>query len=398
MKNPRLILMMLPWLVCFGHVAAQEAEIPRPSQKNVGSSLLSPIDQKILHYMELAHLPSVTACIIKNNAVVWYNAYGTADLRHNIPATPDTVYMAGSITKVFVATAFMQLSEMGYCDLSDDVNTYLPFAIRNPHFPDMPITIRMLLAHQSSLQERVSSLFYFDFAPYPFEWLREYLTPEGSIYDPGVWSARYGPGEGFEYANIGYEVLRYLFELISNQTIEAFCAAHILQPLQMDQTSFHIADFAVEDLAVPYTWRLHAYVPLPQYDVGMTAAGGIRTTVLDLARFFIAHMNQGIYETGQLLEKETVALMHSPQYPDDPDPFLSYGLGWMIQWSDGEMYEGHSGSVFGGVAFMFFRPSDNIGIIILANKNRVVALRPYVLESMGFIGLQELLFDYASTL
>jgi len=70
----------------------------------------------------------------------------------------------------------------------------------------------------------------------------------------------------------------------------------------------------------------------------------------------------------------------------------------MIQYSEGETYEGHSGGVFGGTAFMFVRDSDNIGIIFFTNKNRVVNLRPHFLEQIGFIGLQQTLFEMASEL
>ncbi|HNR14798.1 MAG TPA: serine hydrolase domain-containing protein, partial [Thermodesulfobacteriota bacterium] len=205
----------------------------------------SPLDQELLECMTQAHLPSVTACIIKDDRLAWHNAYGLADVEQTIPATLETVYMAGSISKVFTATAFLQLYEQGYFDLDGDVSIYLPFPLRNPHFPDVPISFRMLLAHQSSLQERLSAFLYFDLAAYPLDRLKEYLTPGGRLYDPQVWSSSYGPGEGFEYANIGYEVLRYLFLLIRGETLEAYCAEHIFAPLGMTQTGFHLSDFSV---------------------------------------------------------------------------------------------------------------------------------------------------------
>lgn len=352
-------------------------------------------EKELTFYMKLAHLPSLSACIIKNNTLTWAQGFGYADIKNNKLATNITIYMAGSISKTITATALLQLYENGYFDLDDDVNKYLPFSLRNPHFPEEPITMRMLFAHQSSLQDPPTLLFHFFATPYSYDWLEEYLTPDGCIYDPNVWSDTCAPGERFYYANIGYELLGYIFERISNQTLEDYCQQHIFTPLDMKHTSFHVCDFDINELAVPYFWQFGRYIPFPHYDIGSTAAGGIRTNVIDLAHFFIAHMNHGMYNNTRILMSETIDLMHSPQYPNNSDSSFHYGLGWEIHWSEGTIYEGHSGSVFGGAAFMFFRDSDNIGVIFFTNKNRIVHFRPHIFETIGLIGIKNVLFEKA---
>ena len=116
-------------------------------------------DKKIQLLMKLAHMPSLSTCVIKNESVVWSKTYGYYDLKNKKLATQNTIYMVASISKMFTAIAIMQLWEQGLFDLDDDVNDYLPFELRNPHYPDVPITFRMLLAHQSSLGNPEFSLF-----------------------------------------------------------------------------------------------------------------------------------------------------------------------------------------------------------------------------------------------
>jgi CubicO group peptidase (beta-lactamase class C family) len=355
-------------------------------QKQTAS--LDDFDQKITFLMRLGHMPSLSACIINNDSIIWSKGYGLSDRRNNKQATEHTIYMAGSITKTFIATALLQLYEQGFFSLDDDVNMYLPFELRNPHYPDEPITMRMLLSHQSSLGEPLRFIFHFFFINYSYEWLDDYLIPGGSMYHPDVWN-KYPPGESFHYANIGFELLGYILQRLSNQSVEDYCEEHIFTPLEMKNTSFHVSDFEVDELAVPYIRRGGWYIPLPHYDIGCTAAGGIRTSVMDLSHFLLAHMNEGVYKGTRILEKETIELMHTIQYPESSQ----YGLGWILDTSNDDIYGGHTGGVFGGSAFMFYRDSDNVGVIFFININRVITLRLHLLEQLSWIGIQQHLFE-----
>jgi CubicO group peptidase (beta-lactamase class C family) len=354
-------------------------------------------DLRIRLLMRLGHIPSLSACIIKNQSIVWSKGYGYYDLKNRRVASNHTIYMAGSISKTFTATGLLQLSEKGYIDFDEDVNEYLPFPLRNPRYPDEPITVRMLLAHQSSLSEQLSFMVNFFFFNYSYDMLDDYLVPSGSIYDPRVWSERH-PGEGFEYANVGFEILGYILERVSNQSLEKYCWEHIFQPLWMMNSSFHMADFNIKDLAVPYTRRLGVYIPFPHYDIGSSAAGGLRTSVVDLSRFLIMHINKGIYQGTRILEENSVEEMHTVKYPDSPNASFGYGLGWIIQEVDGETFGGHSGGVFGGIAFMFYRHSDQVGSIVFLNKNRVFSLRPHLLEVVALSSIQRALIEKADEL
>ena len=117
-------------------------------------------DMKISFLMRIAGFPSLSACIIKDDQIIWSKGYGYYNLPEQKSATVDTNYLLASITKTIVGTALMQLYEQGLFSLDDDVNTFLPFDLQNPNFPDDPITFRMLLSHTSSLNTNEQQQYY----------------------------------------------------------------------------------------------------------------------------------------------------------------------------------------------------------------------------------------------
>jgi len=321
--------------------------------------------------MNMAHMSALSAAIIKENEVIWAKGYGLYDREKGKEAKEDTIYLVASISKTFTATAIMQLYEKGYLDLDDDVNKYLPFSLRNPNYPDEPITIRMLLAHQSSLAEDPLA-FYCHFPGdlkiegYPYPWLKEYLTPDGIHYKPQIWED-YKPGEEMRYANVGYSILGYIVELITNMSFEEYCQKYIFKPLKMQNTSFELMKLNISKIAVPYSYYRGKYHPWLHYAILDYPAGGLRTNVLDLSRFLIAHMNGGVYNGIRILKEESIEEMHKVQYHSKRYVF-QYGLGFQIWKIGGETYIGHTGGLYGVATKMVFRQSDKVGIIFFTNK------------------------------
>lgn len=348
-------------------------------------------DHKISVLMKIAGLPSLTACIIKNNQMIWSKGYGYYDRSEQKPATTDTVYVLASVTKTIVGTALMQLYEQGLFDLDDDVNNFLPFDLRNPNFPDDPITFRMLLSHTSSLNPNDQLQYYwfnfsgdppFSFFPEPY--LREFLLPGGRYYDPSVWSSEYRPGEYAMYANVGFDIISYLVEIISGEPFLEYCETHIFSPLNMKHTGFNFSRFDINQVAIPYLRYKGTYytinelesifgLELPElyYRMRFYPAGGLYSTVLDLSHFLIAHMNDGVYNGTRILKKETVDLMHAIQ----PGNQIGYGLAWMHQSIGG--LSGHAGDLFGGDTWMLYSEEKDIGVIYLANGNAEYGALPF---------------------
>jgi len=348
-------------------------------------------ERSISRLMKLAHTSALSAAIIKGDDIVWTQGFGLYDRENNKQTDEETIFLVASISKTVTATAVMQLHEKGYFDLDDDVNEYLPFSLRNPIYSDTPITFRMLLSHRSGLatEPNYPRPTFIRMIPGELDldpFLREYLIPGGIHYKPQVWTDS-RPGEEMHYANIGYAVLGYLVELISDQPFEEYCREHIFEPLGMYNSSFRVANLNVSRLAVPYDFQSGGYYPYMHYDTVDYPASGLRASVLDLSRFLIIHMNGGAYNNVRILEEETVDQMHSIQYEDG----RRYGLGWQTWEKSTEIYVGHSGGMHGVATKMIFRQSDNVGIIFFINE-RVWNYR----EQFAFSSIERLLFWKAS--
>lgn len=369
----RRILFLLTLFILFTNVLVSVSGnfVKEPLIVNSVEVINDDFDQTIIDYMNKAHWPSIALAIIKNNSMVWSKCYGYADIKNTKEATNETVYMVASISKTFAATAIMQLWEKGLFDLDDDVNEYFPFNVRNPKYPDVPITFRMLLSHRSSLAARNVELFILiSLLRFPYDNMGEYLNPGGKLYSPTNWN-NYPPGEQQSYSSAGFDLLAYLVECITNQSFPEYCTENIFQPLGMKNTSYHPSYYKKEQLAGQYIYLLGRYVALPYPEVRNYGSGGLRSNLEDLSHYLIAYMNGGEYHGGKILKNDTIELIFTPQYPSDN--YIRYGLGWQIfpghNGSENNLRIGHNGGMPGSQTYMFYHVSADVGIIILANQH-----------------------------
>ncbi|UCF50605.1 MAG: serine hydrolase [Thermoplasmatales archaeon] len=356
-------------------------------------------DMKMKFLIKLTRFPSISACIINEDEVTWSKGYGIYDLDNGKPATENTIYNVGSITKTITGTAFMQLWEKGLFDLDEDVNNYLPFSLRNPNFPDIPITFRMLLSHSSSLnyESGIDGVKYYGwlnfsqdppFKGYPDPFLKEHLTPGGKWYYPERWSNDIAPGELSVYSNVNFDLIAYLVEIISNEPFLDYCNNNIFQPLEMYNTSFNLSELDIDSVAIPYHYHDSKYIqinelsyilgdytpPEKYWRVHMYPVGGLYTTVSDISHFLIAHMNGGVYNGVRILEENTIKEMHNIQPPGNIEAGLQYyGLAWII-FKDPFIFNttisGFSGDTYGVSTWMVYNPSEDIGVIYFSNGDR----------------------------
>jgi CubicO group peptidase (beta-lactamase class C family) len=352
-------------------------------------------DLKMSLLIKLALYPSLSACIINGDEVTWSNSYGFYDLDNRKSATENTIYNIASISKTFTGTALMQLYDQGLFDLDEDVNNYLPFNLRNPNFPDDPITFRMLLSHSSSLNIDSSDYYWLNFSAdpplsfYPYPWLEEHLIPGGKCYYSGRWSSNYRPGEYSMYANINFDIICFLVELISGENFVDYCKEHIFIPLGMYNTSFNLSELNINNVAIPYhyhngeylhinelSYMLGGFTPPDKYwRMRMYPAGGLYTTVSDLSHFFIAHMNGGVWNGVRILEEDTVEEMHRIQPPGNLDPNTDsyYGLAWTIGINPSGFnvnIMGHGGGIYGVHTWMYYIPDEEIGVVYFTNGDK----------------------------
>ena len=311
--------------------------------------------------------------------------------------------MIGSITKTFTATAILQLTENLLLNLDDDINNYIPFNISHPNYPSIPITPRMLLTHKAGLPANLywSLEYYFDnqtidwinenlgwdiikwaVRPTLEEFLNGSLNPSGPYYDDYNWYVR--PGVQFHYSNAGFQLLGYLVEEITNQSLEEYIQENIFDPLNMTDSGYFYTDF-VGKHAIPYEWSNGTNFEYPLYNINVTGAGSIRSNVLDMVKYMSAFMNEGEVNGTQILSPGSVALMHSIQEPltgtsTEGFTYEGYGLGWFLYEGN---FKGHGGATpgFSSNMYLKFTSGGTFGVILMFNRGSALIYDAELLNS-----------------
>jgi CubicO group peptidase (beta-lactamase class C family) len=337
---------------------------------------------EIANWMASQNVLGLAACIAKGDRVVWRGGYGLANMTKGVPFTPDqTLFHIASISKTITATAVMQLRDRGLFDLDEDVGKFVTFPVRNPRYPEQPVTFKHLLTHTSSIDDSDaldSTYSVGDPVMSLAQVATRYFTSSGSLWSRRNY-ARSAPGAEVRYSNAGFALLGYLVELIANQPLEEYLQQNVYSVLRMNETSFYIAKLDSERHGRPYTYVGRLKGPLcpgdgdgnllPEgvspkagynehalYSYPTLADGMIRTSVSQLANFMIAMMNRGRFGEGRLLKQETVAEMLGG---------WERGLGWLKSGS----YWGHDGVDPGCSTEMLLDPKRKIGLIIFANAD-----------------------------
>jgi len=364
---------------------SSELPITKTLEKNnISSDFL--FDLSVRLTMIAGKIPSVAAGIIQDETLVWDNGYGYYDFQGLKQPSKDTIYQVASVSKTVTATAILQLYEHGLFSLDDDVTEYLPFSLRNPAYPNIPITFRMLLSHHSSLHDhdQTTAYEYFE-GDYDLSYLSELLDPNGDDYHPEFWGDN-KPGTGGNYSNMGFTILGYLVERLSGQSLESYCQQYIFQPLQMDNTSFVLEALNQDQIACQYLrfGRIYLKIPFVDYTF-LDPCGGLLSSVEDLSHFLIAHMSQGVYQGVRILNESTIEEMHRIQYPKS-DPYfgiLRFGLGWLIFEDEfGINAHGHDGDLgFSHARLRIFNENQS-AIIYLFNKGFRPSVLPRIIPTL----------------
>ncbi|MFC1961969.1 serine hydrolase domain-containing protein [Chloroflexota bacterium] len=342
-------------------------------------TVISPqFDEKVQEIVSDGELPSLQIAVIYQNQLAWSKSYGQN-------ASVNLAYMNGSVQKVIDATAVLQLYERKLIDLDASISDYIPFQVKHPRYPDTLVTVRMLLSHRSGL-DSLDHQFTWDtenlFVEYrPSEKpeidqlsLEEFLvasfTPEGSNYNPDVWLGK--PGDKYHYSVSAYPLLRYMIEKVSGISYSDYMNENIFKPLGISNTGLSSDDLSGQNIT-PYT-----RVKGNNIELSVWNGNGylMRTTAEDMAKFMLAHINNGNYDNFQLLQPETIELMREKASEGrnifNPNSELTdsgYGLG-LIHYPHGWL--GHGGSTVGYQSLWQFNPSKQCGFIIFTNINGIL--------------------------
>jgi len=306
-------------------------------------------------------LPGMSIGIVHDQALVWSRGFGWADLERREPATADTLYRIGSITKLFTATALLILRDAGKLHLDDPLTAHLPwFQMKAAAADAGTITIRHLLTHTSGLP-REGAFPYFTDSRFPtIEDIRARLPmQERPLPTETRW----------KYSNLGATLAGEVVAAVAGEPYVDFVRRRILAPLGMTATMVATPEPAHPRLATGYGRRLLGSTPTPFNDLrGLTAAGNMTTSVTDLARFAMLQLRGGVAGGAQILSGRTLAEMHRVHWLE-PEWQAGWGLGFRLLRVRGKTLVGHGGAVRGFRSNLQICPSDKIAVVAFVNSD-----------------------------
>jgi len=318
--------------------------------------------------MEEAPVTGLSVAVVKNNRIIYNQAFGVKDRETNTPLTTDCLFRIASISKSFSATSIMQLVENKKISLDDDVSDLMGFKVRNPKFPETVITLRLLLSHLSSINDRQG---YFT-----LDAINPAKNPDwAKCYND------YEPGKGYQYCNLNFNIIGTIIEKYSGERFDQYVKQHILDPLglyggycvdSLDKSRF-ASLYEYNGDSMRFFPSPNAYNPrsaeIAAYTMGYSTpvfspTGGMKISAPDLARYMMMHMNLGKYKGKRIMSKKSARAMQTPYSEKEGYGFAIMNSTKLIP---GKHMTGHTGSAYGLYSAMFFNPNEKFGIVVISN-------------------------------
>jgi len=320
----------------------------------------------IEHEMADKGLPALSIVLVDGSEIVWAQGFGEEDPATGRPATAETVYRVGSVSKLFTDIGIMQQVARGRLDLDAPVTNYLPeFAPENPF--ETPITLRQLTSHRAGLVREPPAGHYFDSSG------TDLASTVASLNDTRL---VFPPGERTKYSNAGIAVVGRVLEQVQGQPFAGYLRRAVLEPLGMTSSAFTPDADIVDRLAAAWMWTEDGrQFPAPTFQLGMAPAGSMYATVVDLGRFMEALFAWGRGERGPVLDSAMLARMLTPQFAP-PGATTGYGIGFRLGRLHGERTIGHGGAIYGFATDLAALPDRRLGaasVTTVDGANTVVA-------------------------
>lgn len=335
---------------------------PRPTNivRNEYETAKQYLSALIKQDMAKHDVKGLSIALVDDQKVVWAEGFGYADVAKQLPATADTVYRIGSISKVLTATEIMRLAEQGKVELDRAVTTYVSeFSIHNRFADSKPITLRALLAHHSGLPSDMLKGMWVD---NPVS-LAEYVKAlrEESLASP--------PQSLYKYSNIGFSLLGRVIENVEHQDFSSAMQRSLLTPLGMADSSFELTP----EIKRQYARAYRNGKEMTRLSLRDTPAGGMLSSVNDMSRWLRFIFADGRAQGAQIIKPETLHEMFTSQFEGlDTDFGHKIGMAWMLSGLSvpgGQPLAWHNGGFPPYQAHLSLLPEQKLGVIILTNSN-----------------------------
>jgi CubicO group peptidase (beta-lactamase class C family) len=305
------------------------------------------VDEYVNAEMRRAHIPGLSVAVMRNGQIILAKGYGLANVEHQVPVKPETIFQSGSMGKQFTATAVMMLVEEGKLSLSDSITKYFTDAPASWQ----PITVRHLLTHTGGMTDY----------PRDFDFRRDY-TEEELLKRAEAIPLAFQPGEKWSYSNLGYVMLGILIHKVSGQFYGDFLQDRVFKPLGMTTTRIISEADIIPNRAAGYTL---VKGELKNQDwvsptLNTTADGALYFTVYDLAKWDAALYTEKLLKRSSLDQMWTPVKLNSGKTQD-------YGFGWSLGEVNQHHIIEHGGAWQGFKSHIARYVDDKLTVVVLAN-------------------------------
>ena len=302
----------------------------------------------------------VSLVLVRGQEVLWQEGFGYADQAGKVPATADTVYRAGSLTKPFTAMSVLQLEESGDIDIDLPLDFFLTGFSIHSRFDTTaePITVRSILIHHSGLPTDLSKSMWTD---EPYTAVAAHLKDEYTAFPPNL---------VYSYSNVGYTLLGDMVEKVSGEPFAEYIASHFFNPLGMARSSIGMPGQPIAKYLSKGYRNGREETLLPMRDLPAIA---LYTSAADLGRFMKMLLEHGRVDGRQFISPELLQRMMEPQNQHVAlDMNIVNGLGWFLEEDSipgGGRVVRHGGTTLLFSSELILLPENNLGVAVMANSS-----------------------------
>ena len=343
------------------------------------------IEKTIQGYMDECRTNGMSVALVKGNDIIYQHAFGWRDKEAGDPLDINDLFKIASISKSFSAVSILQLVDQGKLSLEDDVSDLIGFKVRHPLWPEIPVTLKMLLSHTSGMKDGNGNSSYW--TP---DWVDPSKTPINKQIDYAWYN--YAPGQGYNYCNRGFNMLGCIIERASGERFDDYVRHHILDRVGIGMAGYNIDSLDADRLVTMYGYnkakdellRNNASVRKNEKKLeegtyvigedgwGWSPTGGMKISLPDLTKWLMCLRDSCITTSGdRLLSAKAYRRLWTHVTPADPGTEYCLGVRTETRMIAGKTLQGHTGSLHGYKGCMFFEPKEGWGFICLCSSTKL---------------------------
>ena len=384
MKKKLIVSLLL--MLSIVRVSSQTNDLVEVQTKGpeITAKVLEQLKVEVPSWIDESAVPGAAVAIVDDRSILWQMTFGRTHREGGHPITEETLFSIQSMSKSFTALGILMAAQEGLLDLDTPITEYIPdFTVNSPYeeHPERKMTLRILLSHKAGLTHEAPVGGNFDDRPHTFN---EHVL---SISDSWL---RYPVGYRYSYSNLGIDLAGYILQEKAGMPFWDYIHDKVFDPIGMKHSTMDV------EKIMESTSRAVGHVSakskvedgIPVF-IPMIPAGGVYTNLLDMARYMQFHLNKGIVDGIQILERGLIDQMHAPSIPEKHQR-AGYGLCLVKNLISLTYNLQHGGGGYGFITSMVMYPEIKLGVVTLCNSHETRLNGDRIMEVINRIIEEEL--------